>query len=157
MFYNICSGWTSITWSWNICNIKLNNWAAYESNDGVRVKSGISHVQCLIPMCLIIKSNFWWRHGLSTLLDFYQFDLFDLFFNESLQPKASGPLAVYWSSASSAAANELWIWTVMHQCIILKYTRGSGVGQLSTMKKTLMAEAWMFSIPRIRKSNVVHR
>lgn len=88
------------------------------------------------------------------LLDFYQFDLFDLFFNESLQPKVSGPLAVHWSSASSAAANELWIWTAMHQCIILKYTLGSGVGQLSTMKQTLIADAWTFSFPDVRKSNV---
>ena len=120
MIYNICGGWTSMTLSWNICNIKLNNWAACEADDGLRVKSGISHVQCLIPMCLIIKFNFCWRHGLPSPLHFYQFDLFDLFFNESPEPKASGSLANHWSCASSAAANGLGIWTAMHQCIIFE-------------------------------------
>lgn len=62
---------------------------------------GISHVQCLIPVRLIMKFNFWWRHGLSPVLDFYQFNLFDLFLNESPQPKASGPLEIHWSSASA--------------------------------------------------------
>lgn len=101
MFYNICGGLTLITWSWNIWNIKLNNWAACEADDAVFEKSGISHVQCLIPVRLIMKFNFWWRHGLSPVLDFYQFNLFDLFLNESPQPKASGPLEIHWSSASA--------------------------------------------------------
>lgn len=38
MFFLDSSGWTSVTWSSNVCDIKLNSWAACEMDDGVRVK-----------------------------------------------------------------------------------------------------------------------
>lgn len=68
----------------------------------MRGGSGISHCQCLIPMQLIIKFNFCWRHSSHPPpLVFYRFDLFDLVLNESRQPKASGP--INWSFAIRAA------------------------------------------------------
>lgn len=70
-------------------------------DDDVRVKSGISHVQCLIRIRLIIKLNFCWRRGLLPRpRDFHQLDLFDVYFNGSPQSKASGPLALHCSPAS---------------------------------------------------------
>lgn len=57
--------------------------------------------------------------------------LWSLFLMKARSPKASGSLAIHWSSARSAAANGLWIWTVMHQCIILEIlTRELSVGQI---------------------------